>query len=1593
MSRGLTEVNIGDIRHWADRLREARKEDRDKSGALAFGVEGEAWLEEEDPNPFSIKKIEMGIYESIKRGSTSDKLKVTTKSGSRRESFYPGHEVNFGADFPEYAVVGSPREEGQPGYSKGQYYQMLYCYEADYAVSAAGAIKPDGAQISKVYDFLVPGESVDFTDKSGVNVTARCEFVTQLTTTEAGRYPVQVRRIRFEVDGKDPHSILQFLPRDNLSIKEAAQVRLYLRENGVDVTNKNTKAVINCADGSDRSGSRAALFHLLDQIEKKSELLGSNLYYLLKLCSIMVQEQTHNSASETGIKALEFFKEFTGQDGFKQNKIDDLVKEDYGEVQIYDAHAGDYVKDPSCKFDPKGLLQNFQRLPGGGIRVILEQYLEQVQAAARSRDVGGAANAIGGGDLASAGGFDPNQIEMAIAPSLEEVSMVAHAPPPTGGEPVHLASAQREGVTYAARSESLAIIRDVFSPKLRLFGYDYEGGAESLPEKTPADFLNVSVDEEGGVKKIKISHNPEVDEAISKRLIEQIKAAMLDPDLGLLHRHSTSEKDISSSRAKASLEFDVRDVNVEQLQANGLGYFADVIDVLNGASFNPSRDTIDNLKRLAVRLHEIRSFFQDKRGKTTKFTKDEMPQDLLFDFVKNFIPGFNEGAVVKTKILDQKGGGYVGEIKEEDKHCYIAFNLAGTTIADPNYPPPYTVFIDPYDLEFSLTPGSHLRGYDEKFRGVSHHLIAQDATDLSRSSRVGRVFDGFYIDADNQQAIHDEIKLVMAMEESIESAQTAQERFVAPEYNLTEDSIVSLQRIMSRQKVRNPDSGFQSLYSKKADGSFVEELDQLISEDGTRLVSICSPQGFEDNQDGGVTALSIAAMVNPPSEVIRSKNRDGRPLFDIDGEVESQRILIPLNKGRAHWDLLVIDVDRESKKLTFFNIATNGIIYPAPRSIVDSVTIDGYTKENLLKPAHYYNTGAQLGQNCGIATTLMMQDQMSEFLTGRKERLYDGFYDIFDRLQSQLRELKDKAVVSSVVGSDSIQDYAKAIIEAGKGGRTASDSEVEAYLSERYTERTFAKTDDAKKFIVSNRVEFQKIGFKSSDEDLGKLDIESLQKMILKYYLVQATYNPDKFRIIQRFDSEVRNMVYYKATNQENLDGEDVEALASDIEKIAVNFDGRARGEIGARSSVQQIYNKHLNRLSEDRLFQLFITEFSKLDEYGRQTVYDYMLQCIDLVDDRDKKEALKKIPQGNMRNLLLTSGGELKSHGRVTILDIFDRLIVPFLDERGLSVIEPDTPQVLTAARHQDPTVRSQEGWPLTTAFSKPAELTDPAVGESNTSIVSAGPLSSKDDSIEDLRAKAAALKAKQQAEAQERAQQQAAKRLSDLNSYLQSSSSPDPQHDSNADISALKAEIKKNKNNPKPKTPYRGAGIKSDLVQYGDNQYALQIADIFPPKEGRFSDIGGAVEEIFGDDRVVDEEMKGGLITGVFIDEREGEKFLSITQIINGKGEDLNAALQEIAVIFHNPKSVKFKVVTAGEGGETKELKIKCDNSRNSTSVFAPSKSATSDFKAMSSMTDKEKLEILSGLSTPRDAPSSSPRGVTTKGTVLNDPAGKGK
>ncbi len=237
-----------------------------------------------------------------------------------------------------------------------------------------------------------------------------------------------------------------------------------------------------------------------------------------------------------------------------------------------------------------------------------------------------------------------------------------------------------------------------------------------------------------------------------------------------------------------------------------------------------------------------------------------------------------------------------------------------------------------------------------------------------------------------------------------------------------------------------------------------------------------------------------------------------------------------------------------------------------------------------------------------------------------------------------------------------------------------------------------------------------------------------------------------------------------------------------------------------------------------------------------------------------------------------------------------------------------------------------------------------------------------------------AAALKAKQQAdtlEALERSKQEATDRLSALNSYLKSSASlAESQYDSNADILALTAAIDKNKNNPNPRTPYRGTGIKSDLVQYGGNQYALQITDIFPPSGGRFSKkINENLEGIFSGLRIfTDEGIIGGKITEVFV----GYSYKSITDIVNESGT-VESALQQIAKIFHDPHSVKFKVETAvsDEVAAGSVIEITCDNSRNSTSVFAPSASAASDFKTVSSMSDKEKLEILNGLSTSRSAP----------------------
>ncbi len=158
----------------------------------------------------------------------------------------------------------------------------------------------------------------------------------------------------------------------------------------------------------------------------------------------------------------------------------------------------------------------------------------------------------------------------------------------------------------------------------------------------------------------------------------------------------------------------------------------------------------------------------------------------------------------------------------------------------------------------------------------------------------------------------------------------------------------------------------------------------------------------------------------------------------------------------------------------------------------------------------------------------------------------------------------------------------------------------------------------------------------------------------------------------------------------------------------------------------------------------------------------------------------------------------------------------------------------------------------------------------------------------------------------------------------------------------------LDENRVNPAPKTPYRGIGVKSDLVMLGapeDTRYALQISDVFSTDEDPWNKRFSGVDNV--------DELKGALITQVKI----GDSFVAISDFV--KLDNIPGSLAAIAQLFHVQNNVEFKIIS--KGGEEKE--VACDNRLNKTAIYAPTPSGndavageTSDFRALSQMLDRE-------------------------------------
>ncbi len=172
-------------------------------------------------------------------------------------------------------------------------------------------------------------------------------------------------------------------------------------------------------------------------------------------------------------------------------------------------------------------------------------------------------------------------------------------------------------------------------------------------------------------------------------------------------------------------------------------------------------------------------------------------------------------------------------------------------------------------------------------------------------------------------------------------------------------------------------------------------------------------------------------------------------------------------------------------------------------------------------------------------------------------------------------------------------------------------------------------------------------------------------------------------------------------------------------------------------------------------------------------------------------------------------------------------------------------------------------------------------------------------------------------------------------IKDFLNDSKLPSPEP---AIIKNLKKAIDDQKNNPQPKTPYRGIGVLATVSEYGgENKKGLKIIEIFSPKNNRFTK-NGVIEYPKENDIIVSIKVGTGSI-------------INLDDILSGA--DRKKALEEIAGYFHSNDKIEFTT----ESGAI----YSCDNRINKTAIFAEDKSnepvaGKSVWRALSEIVNEE-------------------------------------
>ncbi len=163
----------------------------------------------------------------------------------------------------------------------------------------------------------------------------------------------------------------------------------------------------------------------------------------------------------------------------------------------------------------------------------------------------------------------------------------------------------------------------------------------------------------------------------------------------------------------------------------------------------------------------------------------------------------------------------------------------------------------------------------------------------------------------------------------------------------------------------------------------------------------------------------------------------------------------------------------------------------------------------------------------------------------------------------------------------------------------------------------------------------------------------------------------------------------------------------------------------------------------------------------------------------------------------------------------------------------------------------------------------------------------------------------------------------IKEIENYINNNSS-DP---SDQSLKSFKEKIDAQTNNPNPKGPYRGIGVKVETTNEG-----LVINEIFSPSVKRFRNTKSNKE--------IDLEI-GSVIIGIC--SKTDGSYQKITS---------STSSEEIAGFFHQEKNISFQVMKK----DGSVIEVTCNNTKNKTAIFSPTKDKQS-FESFSEVLTKDK------------------------------------